>query len=85
MKKKKIAPLWMSGDMLYHYSDNQRAIWYAEDNNTPVDDVKLVWVIMDADYFVGTVQRADQFEGMIFVSESGAEKHLNDIEKLFYS
>ena len=83
MKKKKIAPLWISGDMLYHYSDNQRAIWYAEDNNVPVDDVKLVWVIMDADYFVGTVQRVDQFEGLIFVSEHGAEKHLRDLELLF--
>ena len=82
--KKKIAPLWLSGDMLYHWSDNQRAIWYAEDNNIPVDEVKIVWVIMDADYFVGTVQHADKFEGLIFVSESGAEKHLNDIERLFY-
>ena len=83
MKRKKIAPLWMSGDMLYHYSDNQRAIWYAEEQGRPVEDVKLVWVIMDADYFIGTVQRADEFHGLIFVNEGGAEKHLHDIS-LFY-
>ena len=83
MKKKKIAPMWMSGDMLYHYSDNQRAIWYAEERGKSEDDVSLVWVIMDADYFIGTVQRADAFNGLIFVNEGGAEKHLHDIS-LFY-
>ena len=72
-----VVPMWLIHDALYHYSDKQRADSQADGK----DEAYLVYVGVDADYFIGTWQFADQFEGWIFedksIAESEVEKYNN--------
>jgi len=61
---KKVAPMWAVEDVLFHYSDEERANRRGE--------AKLVWVVMDRDYFIGTEQFAMNFAHMIFDNEDDA-------------
>lgn len=66
---KKLAPMWHVNDVLYHYSDKERA--------DRMGEAKLVWVVMSSDYFIGTVQLEDNFKGNIFNTEEEAESMLS--------
>ncbi|WP_460271558.1 hypothetical protein [Bacillus sp. NEAU-Y102] len=69
-KRKRIAIMWLAEDMLYHSSDEVRAKAHKE-------DAKPVWVGLDVDYFIGTVQHVDVAEGLIFDSVKEAEERVN--------
>lgn len=78
MKKQKcVKPMWLIHDTLFHFSDEQRAK-RLEDGK---DRVKLVYVGVDSDYFVGTRQPASHFSGWIFDSEEEAQKEVEDYNR----
>ena len=71
--KLKYAPMWITknefGDIVcYHYSDKQRA-----SNNA-----KLKYVVMDHDYFIGTVQLKNNFAIAVLDTEDQAIEYINN-------
>lgn len=72
--KKRVAPMWLIHDTLFHYSDYERAKRLEDGKDT----VKQVWVGVDVDYFIGTWQKADDFKGWIFDSEEEAIKEVEE-------
>jgi hypothetical protein len=73
MSAEKIAPMWQVGKLMYHYSDEYRA----KLKGSP----KLVWVAMNKDYFIGTVQIAQQFANAVFEAENDAENYIKNRRK----
>lgn len=74
--KLKYAPMWIVKNTFndiecYHYSDKQRA-----GNNA-----KLKYVIMDYDYFIGTMQLQNKFAIKILDTEEQAINYINNINK----
>lgn len=73
--RKRVAPMWFAPntpiyeDALFHYGDKERAI-----NQAGKENVRLVWVIVPKDYFIGTWQFANLFEGHIYDTEDEAMK-----------
>lgn len=70
-KRKRVEIMWLAEDMLYHSGDEVRAKKHNE-------DAKPVWVGLNDDYFIGTVQHVDIAEGFIFDSVKEAEEKVND-------
>ena len=70
MIKRHIAPMWETTNALYHYSDRDRASHL--EGEEPVE----VWVGVPNDFFIGTWQLKDQFEGWIFKTEEEADEEV---------
>ena len=75
--KKRYAPMLLvhnnEGDeVFFHYHDDVRARQYEEP--------KVVWVVMNQDYFIGTWQFAKTIEGYAgyYESEEEARKYLKN-------
>lgn len=70
--KYRIAPMWEEGrDIYYHYSDKERA----------GDNPLLKWVVMDRNYFIGTVQNKENFAIEVFEKEEEALAFLEELEQ----
>lgn len=72
--KLKYAPMWVTknvfGDVeCYHYSDKHRAGNSAE----------LKYIVMDHDYFIGTVQLQDKFAIAVLDTEEQAINYINKV------
>jgi len=65
--KKRVAPMWLADNALFHISDYERA----KRHN---DKTILVYVGVDIDYFIGTWQFTNGFKDWIFKSENEAIK-----------
>jgi len=67
--QKRVAPMFQVEDQFFHYHDQKRANNYASQRNVTA---KEVWVVMEADYYIGTVQRDDMFaEYIVNTAEEG--------------
>lgn len=67
---KHVKPMWLIKNALYHYSDKVRAESIADEK----DEVRLVYVGVDNDDFIGTWQLAEKYKGWIFEDENEAER-----------
>lgn len=73
--KKNIVPMWEAGLAVYHYGDKDRA------RHLEGVEPREVWVGVPADFFIGTWQMKDQFEGWIFDTEEEAEEAVHEYNK----
>lgn len=77
MAKKRVVPMWLIHDTLFHYSDEERAK-RLEDGK---DSTRLVYVGVDTEYFIGTWQPSERFDAWIFKSEAEAIKEVEEFNK----
>jgi len=68
--QKRVAPMFQVEDQFFHYHDQKRANNYASQRNVTA---KEVWVVMEADYYIGTVQRDDTFAEYIISTAEEAD------------
>lgn len=73
-KGKRIAPMWLTTQRVWHYNDYERAERVQEGRPS------LVFVVMDADYVMTTWQRITDFDGHIYASEDEAEQAAHALE-----
>ncbi|PGT89870.1 hypothetical protein [Bacillus thuringiensis] len=78
--QKRVVEFWQIQDQLFHRSDEERAEHYKKHNELQ-EDVKKVYAGVPADYFVGTVQHIDCFEGWVFNTDTKANEEVEAYNK----
>ena len=66
MTKKVVTGYLVGNEYLYHHTDEERATSVANEKNTTC---RLVWALIDQNWFYGTWQHLDHCKGDIFETE----------------